>query len=396
MKGKFGILMVIAALCLPDGLSAETSPLSDIASRLDSTGGFSADITYSVSLPMAEDDIVYTLRVSSAPEPGDPLLGENYIIDWQLPAGEEVSSGFLAYFDGHSYRYRDNRLMEHHYQWDSIPFLTPDGGIQRNGQFLDLLPRSLARQLRSMARDTTFSVTVTPGGVADGRNACTVSAVQTIRGLESRRFSLQTDAATGRPLRLSVLYNPGMLGEQEVNAVYTYADTAALPPPASEEEMIARYPDVFENYRVNNYSVENLRGKPIPSFALPTTTRERYCHTKGEPFPSPVILALLDPAVSSTGEVIGVLRSVIDRLPSQTGLILAFNSNNADDIEEQTGRARMGETHLTSGRTLARDCGVSAYPVFILCDSSGNVADVILGYSSTLEEDILQRGALLK
>ena len=141
--------MVISAPCLPDGLSAETSPLSDIASRLDSTGGFSADITYSVSLPMAEDDIVYTLRVSSAPEPGDPLLGENYIID------------------------RDHRLMEHHYQWDSIPFLTPDGGIQRNGQFLDLLPRSLARQLRSMARDTTFTVTVTPGGVDDGRNACT-------------------------------------------------------------------------------------------------------------------------------------------------------------------------------------------------------------------------------
>lgn len=394
MKGKFGILMVIAVLCLPDKVSAETSALSILADKLDSLSRFSATINYAVSLPMAEDDVVYTLDVASCQNDADPLLSQRYIIDWKLPVEEGVSSGFLAYFDGHSYRYRDNRLMEHHYQWDSIPFTTSDGGIQRNGQFLDLLPFSLARQLRQMENDSTFSISVTPNTTIDGQPANLVNARQTIRGLESRRFSLFTDAATGKPIRLSILYNPGMLGEQEVNAVYTYPSKAS--PVATETELIERYPEIFENYRINNYSLENLRDKPLPTFALPTLTRQRYCHTKGEPFPSPMILALIDPEVASSGEVIQILRSTIDRLPQQTGLILAFNSNNTDIIEEIAASERIGETHLTSARSLARDCGVTAYPVFILCDKSGKVADVILGYSSTLADDLLQRGALLK
>lgn len=396
MKGKFGILMVIAVLCLPGVISAETSALSVLASRLESLPEFSAKVTYAVSLPMAEDDVVYTIDMAATRDSADTLLGEDYLIDWSLPTTSGTSAGFLAYFNGHSYRYRDNRLREYHFGWDSIPFLTSDGGIQRNGQFIDLLPFSLARQLRSMETDSTFTVKVTPSTVADGRKVDLVEARQEIRGIESRRYSLRLDAVSGLPLRLSVLYNPGMLGEQEVNALYEYSATPALRAVASEEELIARYPELFEKYRVSNYSVENLRGQPLPSFALPTTTRERHLHNKGEEFACPVILALIDPSVTSTPEVIRILRATIDRLPRQTQLIMAFNTNDSDAVEEVASTPRPGETHLTSARSLARDCGVTAYPVFILCDRSGNVADVILGYSSSLADDLLQGAALLK
>lgn len=56
----------------------------------------------------------------------------------------------------------------------------------------------------------------------------------------------------------------------------------------------------------------------------------------------------------------------------------------------------MGETLLTSAIPFIRDCGINAFPTILLCDSSGIVSSVILGSASTLGDDLLQRGALLK
>lgn len=159
---------------------------------------------------------------------------------------------------------------------------------------------------------------------------------------------------------------------------------------------MARYPEVFEKYRVSNYTVENLRGVALPGFALPTPTRERYLHNKGESFPSPTIIAVLDPDVASTPSVITILRETIDYLPRQTGLILMFTGNDIDRIEPLTGSARPGEVVLTSATPFIRDCGINAYPTIILCNSSATVADVILGARASLADDLLQGAALLK
>lgn len=388
--------MVIAALCLPGEMHGEAGPgVLSVADRLDSIGSFEATIRYAVALPMADDDVVYTIDAATSDNPADKLLGKDYIIDWQLPVESGISSGFTAYFDGHHYRYRDHRLQENHYTWDSIPFRTQAGGIQRNGQFVNLLPFSLAQQLRAMATDTTYTATLSQG-VAEGRDADIIRARRYVNGLESQQWELAIDRSEGTPLKLSILYNPGMLGEQEVNATYSYSPAPAVKAVASEEALMARYPDVFEKYRVSNYSVESLRGLPLPGFALPTLTRERYLYHKGEAFTTPVIIAVLDPAVASTPGVIATLRSTIDRLPRQTSLIMMFSSNDIDTIEPLTGQPRIGEVILTSATPFIRDCGINAYPTFILCDSTGIVSGVILGTSSTLPDDLLQGAALLK
>lgn len=388
--------MVIAALCLPGQMHGEAGPgVLSVAQRLDSVDSFAATIRYAVALPMADDDVVYTIGAATSDNPTDRLLGKNYIIDWQLPVESGISSGFTAYFDGHHYRYRDHRLQENHYTWDSIPFRTQAGGIQRNGQFVNLLPFSLARQLRDMASDSTYTAALTQG-VAEGRDAYIIRARRYVNGLESQQWELAVDRSEGLPLKLSILYNPGMLGEQEVNATYDYSPTPQVKAVASEEALMARYPEVFEKYRVSNYSVENLRGLPLPGFALPTITRERYLHQKGDAFPSPVIVAVLDPNVATTPDVIATLRATIDRLPGQTSLIMMFSSNDIDSIEPLTGQPRLGEVILTSATPFTRDCGINAYPTFLLCDSAGIVSGVILGTASTLSDDLLQGAALLK
>lgn len=396
MKGIFGILMVIAVLCLPGQISGETSSgVLSIAGKLESITPFAAAVSYSVALPMAEDDVVYSLRIASSDNPADSLLGKNYIIDWQLPAGTGTAEGFTAYFDGHHYRYSDHRLRENHFQWDSIPFVTSSGGIQRNGLFVDLLPFSIAAHLREILADPTFTVTLS-SGISDGRNADIIRATRHVNGIESQQLELSVDRSTGLPLKSSTLYNPGLIGEQEINAVYSYTPVPEIEAAESEDSLIARYPEIFGKYRVSNYTIENLRGLPLPGFALPTTTRERYLYHKGEGFACPTIIAVLDPEVASTEAVISTLRGTTDRIPRQTGLLLMFISNDIDRIETQTGGIRPGEALLTSAMPFVRACGINAYPTIIICDASGGVSDIILGSSSSLADEIIQKISLLK
>lgn len=404
MRGKFEILMVIAVLGLPGVTAGETGSriergeirdIETFASRLDALSPFAASVRYAVTLPMAEDDVVYKVEMASETTLSDSLSHNRYILDWTLPLNDGESHGFTSYFDGHLYRYRDHRLQEYHYQWDSIPFRTPGGGVHRNGQFVDLLPSSLATHLRRIAVDSTYTLSVSQGS-AEGEYADIIKAVRRINGLECQRYELALASQSGIPLKLSVLYNPGMLGEQEVDATYDYSTPLISDAPESEQALMASYPEVFDKYRISNYSVENLRGLPLPEIALPTTTGERYLHHKGEPFPSPTVIAVLDPTVASTSALITSLRRTIDAIPRQTGLLLIFRSNDIDAIEPLAGQLRPGETFLTSATPFIRDCGINAYPTVILCDRYGKVADVILGAGSSLPDRLQQGTALME
>ena len=410
MKGNIGILMVIAVMCPPcqqawgipvidpSKADAKVAGVESVAERLEGLSPFAAEATYSVALPMLEDDVVYSLKLASEEADGDRLLGMDYLIRWSLPPkeGGEPSEGFLAYFDGHHYRYRDNRLQEYHYDWDSIPFLSSNGGVQSNGQFVDLLPGSIARELRMMLSSEDYTVDFEPKAVADGRDVSVVTAIHNVRGFVGRNYRLTVDAESGRPLSIDNEYNPGQISEQGVSVKYDYGSAPELAAVKSEEELMAIYPEVFEKFRENNYRIENLRGLPLPGFSLPTLTGERYSRNRGEKFKSPVVLAIIDPQVASAGETVKILQQVVATMPREITLLLAFTGNNIDQIEELTGMERVGETHLMSAKSLARDCGTSVYPTVLVVEPSGIVANVILGFNNSLGEDVIQSLALIK
>lgn len=397
MKGNFGILMVIAAF-YPLGLMAGgICCINDIDSaigRLAGADDFNAEAEYSVSLPQGDEDVVYSVALHSDALPGDTLCEAAYLADWQLVSPRKDSAGFSAYLPGHHYRYGDHRLQEYHYAWDSIPFIVGRGGVQRNGRFAELLPQMLARQIRGMEADSTFAVRYVPDTVVSGSHVAAVEAVQRVRGYDGRYFSLFLDRESGMPLRLYNEYNPGQISEQSVTVVYTYPDDMDKNRPRSEEELVALYPEVFEKYRESNYRVENLRGLPMPAFSLPTTTGERYTRHKGDRFLSPTVVALLDPSVSTAKETVEALRRAVDSLPGETGLVMVFSGSNSDMIEEIAGALRPGEAILMSGRSLARDCGVSEYPVVIVASRDGIVRDVILGFNRNLGESVIQAVSL--
>ncbi len=408
MKGILGILMVIAVICPPgayargitvvnkDGGKECATSVEDLAVCLEKIDGFSASVRYDVALPMATDDVVYDVEIASDCNRSDTLCGMDYLVRWQLPRAESKAEGFLAYFNGHHYRYRDHRLQEYHFEWDSIPFQAAGGGVQRNGQFVDLLPSSIARELRNMLRDTAFTVSFSGDTVMEGNHVAMVCATQTVNGFCGRNYRLIADRSTGLPLNVWNEYNPGQISEQGVEAAYSYERSPQLKAVASEEELMGMYPEVFEKFRESNYRIENMRGLPLPSFSLPTVTGERYTRHRGDSFNAPTVVALIDPAVATSGETVKALREAVASMPMQVDLILAFTGSNIDTVESLTGAAGMGEALLISAKSLARDCGTSVFPTILLVGSGGNVENVILGFNNSLSQDVIQSLALIR
>lgn len=372
--------------------SGETCAIYRVADRLDSVSPYSATVDYTVSLPMTDDDVVYRLRLATERNTPDPLLGENYLIDWTYLTRDGELSGFTAYFDGHFYRYRDRRLIENHYQWDTIPFRSNGGDVQRTSQFVNLLPFSIAAQLRDIAGDSTYTCTIEQ----KSNDLLVIKAIRHISGIESQNIEMTFNAADCLPIKSLSLYNPGQPGEQEIMVTYSYDPTPQLRAIAAEEDLIARYPEVFEKYRVSNYTVESLRGDRLPGFSLPTPQRSRFTYNRGDRFAVPTIIAALDASVASTPETIATLRQTASLLPMQTQLILIFDTNDAELAEEITGSLQPGETVLLSGKSFYRDCGINAYPTVLLCTPSGTVAEIFLGQSSSLSNKLLQSAALIR
>ncbi len=370
--------------------------LDEAIAKLENAGQYAATAEYAVTLPQAQDDIVYKVRLESTATAGDSLCEADYLIQWELPTPSGLSEGFLSYFDGHHYRLRDRRLQEYHFQWDSIPFLTRGGGVQRNGQFVDLLPQSLGTMLRRMASDSLVALHFNPDTIVGGRHVAGLTAVESVSGYTGRVMKLLLDAETAMPLLIDNEFNPGQISEQLVVVRYSYpADGAEPSIPTTEEALIERFPEVFEKYRESNYSIENLRGEPMPAFSLATPTRERFTHAKGERFQAPTIIAILDPEAGFAAETIAALRGAASQAPRAVNLIMAFVSGSPDRVEELTGELAPGETVLLSARSLARDCGATAFPAIIIADESGRVTNVMLGFNNSLASDVIQSVAVL-
>ena len=195
------------------------------------------------------------------------------------------------------------------------------------------------------------------------------------------------------PLRIDTESNPGQITEQTIFVSYTYPPKMNCPE-LSDAALTARYPEIFEKYRENNFHIENLAGTPMPTFTLPTTTGERYTHHRGEKFVAPTVIALLDPDSGFNTEIVKAIRGAADSLPKAVDVIWVFNSTNTDAIESVIPSIRPGEHLLMNGKSLTRDCGATSLPVIIMADSDGKVKNVNLGLNRDLGNIVLQTMAL--
>lgn len=389
--------MVLAAL---SPLCLQARGIADIIECLSAASDYRAAVTYSVTLPSRDDDVIYSLSLSSVTAPSDTLSPCAYLIRWRLDTPSGPAEGWTSYFDGNLYRYRDHRLREYHTSWDPSPFMPASGshprpGVQEATQFVELFPAYIARDLRAMTADTLYSISGPKETVCDGRAAICVKAEMTVDGECVRQVAYWFDRESRMPLRIDIESNPASITEQTITVRYADAEGDAYVTPMSEEALMSMYPEHFEKYRESNFRIENLRGTPLPTFTLPTATGGRYAHQRGEGFRSPTVVALLDPDTSFSSDMVCDLRSAVDASSVPADIIWAVASTNPDRAEELVGRLRTSEHLLLNARSLARDCGAASLPVVILSGADGVVKDVLLGYNPDLSTVVVQSIALL-
>lgn len=393
------LITFAAAMTVALGSQASKNiDLNAIASHLSEMQDYASSTTFEVLLPTSEFPVVYQIKLASSANNSDSLAIADYLIDWKLEKDGNHSEGFSAYFPGHHYRYRDQRLQEYHFNVaNDAPTFAPGGdlshGVQNQAQFCDLLPQYLGQTFAAMTTDSTYKYNVHPDTIISQQKVIAIEGVRSFGGVEALEYIYILDRDM-LPLKSEFVSNPGQIGEQLITATYDYSDDNPLSTVQSEEELIELYPEVFEKFRESSFRLENLPGRRLPSFTAPTTTRERYAHSKDSKFAAPTVIAILDAEVGSTGATIRQLREAIENLPMQTDLIMAFVSNNVEKIESLVGELRPGEQLLMSARGLARDCGVTDTPVILICDRNAIVKDLHIGFNNDIGDFVIQKTAL--
>lgn len=392
MKGiKTILLMVIAALCLPAYSFA--GGLNRIIDGLRNLSNYSSDAAVTVQLPQGAD-VSYILDINSTPAPDDPLSDADYLIRWNIP-DNPAAAGFTAYFNGNLYRYSDTRLTEYHYSWDSIPFLLGGGrnAVQNNAQFISYTPAAIASMIAEIEAGDGWTFSLACDSTFNGRPADIILAEYSRNGYTGKKLTIVLDPATSAPIYYESENNPTSISEQIITV--RYSGTATEPFPLSAEtDLISLYPEIFENYRQSNFSIENLRSHRLPPFSLPTTTGERYTFTKEDAFPAPTIIAVLDPQVATAAETVKEIRDAVAILPSTAGVIFITVTTDIDAAESTVGNITQGETLLINGKSFARDCGITSFPTLLFAKRDGTINDISIGFCNNLSDIVMEKTVL--
>ncbi len=371
---RFRTLLFIASIA--QGAAAATPSLDDIAAALENMAGYAATVNYAVTLPQADDDIVYTVTLQ---QPADP---DSYLIDWTVDSPSGPVHGFTAWFEGHFYDFRNRRLREHHADWDAA---APQGARepQNSAQFSSLLPSRMATQLRALA-GPGFSYRLTPAA----GNVLRLDAVRLSAGEPDAELSWTFDAATLRPREFAADYNPGAISAQQVMAVFT--DTVPSMGRLDEAALRLRYPDVFARCRESQFAIEQMRGASLPAFSLPLADGSgRLERQATQGFERPTLLVLFDPASTLAPRLAGEVREAVDRMPADVDVIWASTGKDRDAMAELLGPARRGETAVCAAAGLAADCGAATLPVTLACAPDGRIGSLIIGLNNQFATDVI-------
>lgn len=375
--GTSSLLLLIAATL--SAAPADDAPSIDsIIHALRHMEGYKARVSYAVTLPQADDDIIYTIDLRQ------PASADSYLIDWHTQSPSGPVEGFTAWFDGHFYNFRNRRLQEVHSDWDPQ---APRGARepQNAAQFSTLLPRGMAPELERL-KGPGYAYELRPSG-----RELRVEARRIASGETDAELTWTFDASTLRPLRFDADYNPGGIASQQVAATFDYQ--TPLPgriDSLSEPLLRERYPDAFTRYRESQFAIEQMRGEPLPAFSLPLAAGSgRLERQRGQRFERPTLIVMLEAESQLTPRLVDDVRQAVDRMPADVDVVWAFMEKNPQAASEAAGELRRGETALCGARPLATDCGAATLPVVMACSEAGTVESLLIGLNNQLATDVI-------
>lgn len=391
-------LLTLACAC---PLCAYASGVDEVLTALRGVECYQATADYQVLMSL-QNDVNYTISLQSQVAPADTLAPCSYILSWHTDNSTDSVAGFCAYSNGNMFVFRGDRMQEYHYAQNPAIFLksgtaaAPLPGIQMRGQFSNLLPQFIANDIENAVNDHRYTWEFTPDTVVSGQNCSVFKAEMTVNGNIRREITYAFNRESHMPLFSETENNPGALAEQTILCKYIYPQKQPVCRPITEQMLGRIFPHIFELYRESTFTITNLPSQPLPTFTLPTTTGERHEHIRGQGFAHPTVLVILDALSEFATPTINETRRAIASLPQNADIIWAFTNNNTDDIETVIRRPRVGEHLLQSAKALARDCGATALPAVIFCDTDGIVQNVMVGFNNNFAADVIQKAVKLK
>ncbi|MEG2243191.1 MAG: hypothetical protein RSC87_06875 [Muribaculaceae bacterium] len=384
---RSAIIIVIVILSTPITIFA--TAIDDIMYSLKDSAYFHANVDYRVTLPFA-NDVHYKVTLNSKMVDNDTLSPCAYNIEYSL--GGDGDNHFMSYFGGNYYRFENKKLNEYHWTWDSIPFQSSNGGVQRSGMFVSLLPNFMAQSLVSLINNDENIVAFYPDTTYNDDKANIIKIEERQQGYVMRKLLFAFDINSNKPTFIEIENNPGTISEQTVKATYNYGYHFTKID-FNERQLQHDYPEVFDKYRVSNFKIENMPGRHLPDFSLPTTTGERYTFDGG--FRAPTIVVFLDCAGGMTTETITEVRDAIEALPIVANVIWTFMGNNLDDIWVVMPSTKIDEYALIGARKFASECGVTGCPTLLFVSNDGIVRDTIIGYNNDIKNLVIQKIGLI-
>ncbi len=294
------------ALCFT--LLAAAKGVEPLVERLLGLGAWGAQVEYAVTMPQGEE-VTYQLALTALPAHGTFASHDG---------------GWIATLPGGILAYRNQRLQR-----------------PSKGQFGELFPEAIARQLLAMQADSVhYRLAV---------SANTVEATRLLGDQTEALLNWQFDPTTGAPLHFSAEYNPGTLTAQQLRADYLPAAPALTE--LSEAALRQRFPEAFDE-----------RVTMLPAFSLPIVgSDERLTHQEGEALSGATLFVFIE---TLTPELQAQAQQVADQ--HGAAIVWTFISH-VEEAAPATGTA------LHGCRSLARDCRITSFPTLLLCNADGRV-----------------------
>ncbi len=359
-------------------IHADASGIQDFPLQ---TPYYRANVHYTVTLPMTDDEIEYDINLSVAPSLRDSLNNYyRYLITYQPRNKTDAESQFALYENGHYYRFERQRLREYHRERQPELFVQRKNKrpIQLTGLFTDLLPAEIRRTLLQLSGDSCTAMTMHADTIVYGLGCHALNITQYVQDEAVRQCLYCFDKKNAQPLFIKIENNPHGLGAQSIEAVYQHTDTTAFPvSEISENALLDKWGDVMSRYKKDHYKATSLQGKDAPRFSLPLfgTAERRQLDTPSE---LPLILLFTDTHSHYRSETY----TEVERIAMQqcVPMYVIFTEANQDDISEEI--SKMGKPYaqmLYHGGKTALEYGVTGYPTLFVINTDGKITFVQIG-----------------
>lgn len=356
-----------------------------------SEGGanYSATAHVMVTLPITHRDVRYSVNVYSQDNPSDLLLGVNYLLETEDSTGKK---SFDAYFDGNYFSFSGDKMREYHCKQDSLPFIDRKvkgrviNGVHKSGIVSVLVPAVINSEIAAIARDSANKIDVVEDSIVEGKRVAVMKVEEFVQGTPARYMELIADAESRLPVSYTMLTSPGSVGEQLIEVKWENRNEQMI---IDEKSLIERYSSVFATYRTSNYGADELVGRKLPIFSLPSLSGERYIW-KGY-FNEPTMLVFLREGDGVNDETIIAVKKAASDVPMVTEIVWIFMGKNVGVVMDSMNGHPDDYTTLFNGERFAVQCGITSMPTVVLVDRNGVVESVSIGYSPKLKADLMQR-----